>query len=500
MSNKQLTVLIGGREALLVRAIPYVTGWQRFSPDFVANNLAQNFKQIWCDESAGLTAYHLSNGIPIAVHPREWDAIVVNLKSFEAKLQQENSNDDIGYAAWRADAVSLLPSDALVWLDEFKEKYQADKESLLYVEMKPSNAELILTPLLDANTRAIVLEGVTGILDQRFSDYSDMPASELPGQLRKLAPAWWDSLGVEKRQELAKNFSDGEDPSLENARQHGFNLFEEIDEVKKEIECCKGWVTNNTPSEEKIKEAKLIELNDKLAELEEQWTLSVPSEAEQAKWKAEGQALSEKEIKERHDKGRYTLDEAAKLIGDNAPISANFILKEMVNSVRTSELIVYKPNRVEPYKPKLREGAVWVERDCPPPKKQVLTWYAEAFWNDLNLWLENNPECVRVEYRFEDPGTPLASKGKAGNIPGKMPRTTIGKLAITEAWKIECETGKRATANQVIAKLQTMVGTHPDLAEKGARKVGWFTCMGAVKYFDTEGCGKALQKWNASRP
>lgn len=215
MSNKQLTVLIGGREALLVRAIPYVTGWQRFSPDFIANNLAQNFKLIWCDGNAGLTAYHLSNGIPIVVHPREWDAIVVNLKSFEAKLRQENPNDDIGYAAWRADAVSLLPSDAFVWLDEFKKKYQADKESLLYFETKPSNAELILTPLLDSNTRAIVVEGVTGILYQRFSDYSDMPASELP----KFAPAWWDSLGVEKRQELAKCFCGILDPLLENEQQ-----------------------------------------------------------------------------------------------------------------------------------------------------------------------------------------------------------------------------------------------------------------------------------------
>lgn len=182
MGNKQLTILIGGREALPVRAIPYVTGWQRFSPDFIANNLAQNFKQIWCDESAGLTAYHLSDGIPIAAHPREWDAIVVNLKSFEAKLQQENSNDDIGYAAWRAGAVSLLPSDAFVWLDEFKEKYQADKESLLYFEMKPSNAELILTPLLDANTRAIVLEGILAKLKNKLAElnqqYDNPPAAK----------------------------------------------------------------------------------------------------------------------------------------------------------------------------------------------------------------------------------------------------------------------------------------------------------------------------------
>lgn len=130
-------------------------------------------------------------------------------------------------------------------------------------------------------------------------------------------------------------------------------------------------------------------------------------------WVAELKAREEQEVKARHAAGRYTLDEAAKLIGANAPISANFILEEMMKSAGTGELKVYKPGRVEPYKPKPIEGAVWVERDCPPPKNQVLTWYVEAFWDDLNNWLKNSPECVRVEYRFPDPGTLPPAKGEA---------------------------------------------------------------------------------------
>lgn len=90
-------------------------------------------------------------------------------------------------------------------------------------------------------------------------------------------------------------------------------------------------------------------------------------------------------------------------------------------------------------------------------------------------------------------------------IPGKIPNTTIGKLAIKAAWLIECETGKRATAKQVIERLQSWVD-HKDnpeavteLTGKIANGVMWVTRAGKGRPYDIGACQKALETWNKSR-
>lgn len=93
----------------------------------------------------------------------------------------------------------------------------------------------------------------------------------------------------------------------------------------------------------------------------------------------------------------------------------------------------------------------------------------------------------------------------ADKIPGKIPPTAIGKLAIKAAWQIEKETGKRATARQVIERLQSWVD-HKDnreavteLTEKIANGVKWVTCAGKENKYDIGACQKALGTWNKSR-
>lgn len=90
-------------------------------------------------------------------------------------------------------------------------------------------------------------------------------------------------------------------------------------------------------------------------------------------------------------------------------------------------------------------------------------------------------------------------------IPGKIPNTTIGKLAIKAAWLIECETGKRATAKQVIERLQSWVD-HKDnpeavteLTGKIANGVMWVTRAGKGRPYDIGACQKALETWNKNR-
>ncbi len=62
----------------------------------------------------------------------------------------------------------------------------------------------------------------------------------------------------------------------------------------------------------------------------------------------------------------------------------------------------------------------------------------EVYWDDLNIWLEKSePRIGRI---FPDPDSPavpnvesVLDKTLSNHIPGKMPRTVIGKLAIKTA-------------------------------------------------------------------
>ncbi len=94
----------------------------------------------------------------------------------------------------------------------------------------------------------------------------------------------------------------------------------------------------------------------------------------------------------------------------------------------------------------------------------------------------------------------LAMDLQAGaTAPGKMPNTTIGKLAIKAAWEIECATSKRATAYQVIEKLQEWEPDEPVIREVIAHGVKWVTKKGKTNKYDIQTCAKTLETWNASR-
>lgn len=107
-------------------------------------------------------------------------------------------------------------------------------------------------------------------------------------------------------------------------------------------------------------------------------------------------------------------------------------------------------------------------------------------------------------------GSELANAGKSeaeethSTIPGKMPRIAIGKLAVTAAWKIERETGHRATAMMVIKQLQDWaVGKkYSDTLMRAApekRAVIWVTRnTSKEKEYDELACGKTLETWRNS--
>jgi hypothetical protein len=157
MNQGRMTVWIGEREALPVRAIPYVTGWAA-SPDQLAKDLSQPLSKDF-SRLRNLVAYHLVGDVPTVVAAREWDATVVKLNALEATLKQEFPDHDIGFAAWREAAALQFPKEAFVWLDEFKAQFDAWTEEKEFFTQRPGDNELVLTAMLDDQVIQMVLEG-----------------------------------------------------------------------------------------------------------------------------------------------------------------------------------------------------------------------------------------------------------------------------------------------------------------------------------------------------
>lgn len=148
-------VIIAGREAVPVRAIPFVTGWQSFSPDAVAEGLAHRLES---GKLAGLTAYHIaSDGSIAAMLPKEWDGPARALDALSAKLEEMEGDS---YPAWREQSIPELPSHCFVWRDEFDKNVTDWWRELHLVGERPGDKELNFTPRIPQSLVDAVLEGM----------------------------------------------------------------------------------------------------------------------------------------------------------------------------------------------------------------------------------------------------------------------------------------------------------------------------------------------------
>lgn len=168
--SARLTVLIKGREALPVRAIPHVNNWLRFTPKPLADCLAQLVEHRYTEDGehiterigshsiawrTNLTAYrHIDNEV-VKVMPAEWDAVVCALIGFDRTADDNR----LTIAAWRHEVIKHLPAGVFVWLDEFEREYRSDREGTFFLDAREGDDKLILAPMLDAETTAIAMEG-----------------------------------------------------------------------------------------------------------------------------------------------------------------------------------------------------------------------------------------------------------------------------------------------------------------------------------------------------
>lgn len=148
----KLTIMVEGREALPVRAIPYVSGWN-MSPDMVATGLAhtdssRRFRNIF--------GYRIVDGAIVAVRPMQWDSVVVALNGLDERLPTGND----GYSEWRNEAPKLLPEGVFVWLDDFAAAYgKAFSKEHWICDDRDGERELDFLPMIDQSTLALVMAG-----------------------------------------------------------------------------------------------------------------------------------------------------------------------------------------------------------------------------------------------------------------------------------------------------------------------------------------------------
>lgn len=127
-----VVVLIDGREAVPVRAIPLLTNWETMSPDVVARALA------W-DEDAirfeGLQAFRFDDG-RLAVPASWWDNVARRqLKALSHSIKAVELTHETGLQEWRRKSLEILPPGVFVWKDEFEPmhcmRYGPDGTTLL---------------------------------------------------------------------------------------------------------------------------------------------------------------------------------------------------------------------------------------------------------------------------------------------------------------------------------------------------------------------------------
>jgi hypothetical protein len=118
-----VVVHIDGREAVPVRAIPFLTQWEVMSPDEVASALSDD-EDFRLGAFVGLRAFRVTGAQPVEIPPLYWDNFVSRqLQSISDRIKKSQVTHATGYSEWREAAVKALPPDAFVWKDEYEPRF-----------------------------------------------------------------------------------------------------------------------------------------------------------------------------------------------------------------------------------------------------------------------------------------------------------------------------------------------------------------------------------------
>ena len=150
---------IEGKEAIPIRALPYVTGWT-MSPDVVSTTFAHI--DSWRTNLSAMTTFLFkSDGSYSALLPKEWDGIVTELKNLSKMYQMDEQFEGENYVAWRRDSISILPASCFVWRDEFEVAFNSDYCKSIYSirDERDGDRELNFSPFVPEKLESTVMQG-----------------------------------------------------------------------------------------------------------------------------------------------------------------------------------------------------------------------------------------------------------------------------------------------------------------------------------------------------
>ena len=137
-------VLIDGREAIPVRAIPLLTNWRFMSPDIVAHVLGgtggSNVSLFGDMQSS-----YIESG-KVQPMDKDWwvQFPVKELRALSEKIQIDESSHDVGYSDWRKQSLKELPAGVFIWKDEYQKLHDANwynRFQMLYGGLRYLNKE-----------------------------------------------------------------------------------------------------------------------------------------------------------------------------------------------------------------------------------------------------------------------------------------------------------------------------------------------------------------------
>jgi hypothetical protein len=123
----RVTIRIADREAVPVRALPFLTNWNRWTPDVLAAVFAGDGGARALVVGKQVATFRVVDGEVVPIRPDFWANFVVEqLAAVDQRLNLQRGRTALGYDEWRHEALKILPAEAFVWLDEFADFHARD--------------------------------------------------------------------------------------------------------------------------------------------------------------------------------------------------------------------------------------------------------------------------------------------------------------------------------------------------------------------------------------
>jgi len=158
----KLIVRVDGHDAIPVRAIPFLTDWQKFTPVELAAVLAQFEDAILANGMRNLGAYRVTDDGVVAIPAHWWSRFTYReLQALSDSIKARQETSETGYQDWRMQSVGVLPSGVFVWRDEFETGYAQSIDKWQRVAGTVlKGLELNLNPFLPTKYKpSLILEG-----------------------------------------------------------------------------------------------------------------------------------------------------------------------------------------------------------------------------------------------------------------------------------------------------------------------------------------------------